>query len=162
LEYLKLFENLYKEEIEYLVCGGLAVNIYGIPRMTADIDLIINFTEENIKKFEEVIKRIRYAPRLPISLGSLLTRDSRLEAVKNKNLVAFSFYNYDNSYMELDVLIDVPFAFGDMWKDRMIRPLGNINVNLVSLDHLIALKKYSNRAQDQNDIILLSKLKNEK
>ena len=41
MDYFKLFEALYLAKIKYLVCGGLAVNIYGIPRMTADVDLLI-------------------------------------------------------------------------------------------------------------------------
>ncbi len=37
MEYLKLFKLLDAREVRYLLCDGLAVNIYGIPRMTADI-----------------------------------------------------------------------------------------------------------------------------
>jgi len=45
MEYLQLFKKLSEEQVRYLICGGLAVNIYGIPRMTADIDLLLDFTD---------------------------------------------------------------------------------------------------------------------
>ena len=58
--------------------------------------------------------------------------------------------------------MDVPFSFEELWNDKEVRNSNELNLNLVSLNHLIALKKYSNRKQDNDDIILLSKLlKNE-
>ena len=50
MEYSLLFEQLEKQKIRYLLCGGMAVNIYGIPRMTADIDLLLDFNEDNIER----------------------------------------------------------------------------------------------------------------
>jgi len=32
----RLFDSLNKGGVEYLVCGGIAVNLYGIERATAD------------------------------------------------------------------------------------------------------------------------------
>jgi len=46
MEYLKLFEQLQQHDIRYMLCGGLAVNVYGIPRMTADIDIVLDFEEK--------------------------------------------------------------------------------------------------------------------
>ena len=51
MEYLELFSKLEQFKVRYLICGGLAVNIYGIPRMTADIDLLLDFTEKNVTDF---------------------------------------------------------------------------------------------------------------
>jgi len=42
---------LNKEEIEYVIVGGLAVVFHGVPRTTMDIDMILN-----IKKEEEIIR----------------------------------------------------------------------------------------------------------
>jgi len=33
--YIEIFRALQKEEVRYLVVGGLAMNLQGIPRMTA-------------------------------------------------------------------------------------------------------------------------------
>ncbi|MCX6295560.1 MAG: hypothetical protein NTX97_05760 [Bacteroidetes bacterium] len=60
--------------------------------------------------------------------------------------------------MNLDVLIDAPFLFDDMWKEKEERPIEGILVNIVSVNHLIAMKQYSNRKQDIDDVVLLSKL----
>ncbi len=163
MEYLELFKKLEQKQVRYLICGGLAVNIYGIPRMTADIDLLLDFTDENIEKFENSVKLLMYQSRLPLSIKSLVDKESRQKAIKDKNLIAYSYFNSRSSYMSLDVLIDVPILFQNMWEKKEERSVEGIKVNIVSVEHLIDLKKYANRKQDQDDIILLSKLlKNEK
>ena len=35
MEYEDLFESLWKENVRFLICGGLALNIYGIPKSTS-------------------------------------------------------------------------------------------------------------------------------
>ena len=42
----KLFSSLNKESIKYLVVGGIAVNLYGIERATADIDELIKMKQK--------------------------------------------------------------------------------------------------------------------
>jgi len=42
LDYQAFFKQLNNQEIDYLIVGGLAVNLHGIPRMTYDIDLMVH------------------------------------------------------------------------------------------------------------------------
>jgi hypothetical protein len=77
----------------------------------------------------------------------------------SKNLVALSFFNFDKNFLALDVLIDFPIPFEELWNHMETRKEGDMHVNLVSIDHLIKLKEYSNRTQDQQDVYYLSKIK---
>ena len=158
MEYISLFKKLFEAEVHYLICGGLAVNIYGIPRMTADIDLLVSFEEENVKKFEKVLDELAFASVVPIQLNTLLDDTKREAMIEEKNLIAYSYYNKRSNFMNVDVLIDVPLSFQDMWENREKREIENFEINIVSLDHLIDLKKYANRNQDQQDILMLNKL----
>ncbi len=158
MEHSELFEQLYKRDIRYLVCGGLAVNIYGIPRMTADIDLLLDFEADNVDKFETAMKQLSYFSAVPVSLKILVDKNEREKIIREKNMIAYSFFNSRSGVMALDILVDVPLAFNDLWKSKEVRKMDSIEVNLVSVEHLIALKKYSNRKQDNDDILLLSKL----
>jgi hypothetical protein len=159
MEYLRIFKALQQFNVKYLVCGGLAVNIYGIPRMTADIDLLIDFDEENITNFESAIKLLVYQQRLPVPLRNFTTARSREAAVKESNLIAYSYYSDASGFMDLDVLLDVPVDFEQLWKNRTIKKAMDVEMHLVGIEDLIVLKKYANRIQDQNDVLLLSKLK---
>jgi predicted nucleotidyltransferase len=157
MEYLKLFEELQNKEIRYLICGGLAVNIYGIPRMTADIDLLIDFKEENILHFENALKAFNYKAVLPFKLSSLKDSEVRKKMKEEKNLIAFSFYNAYTNMMSIDILLDVPLSFETMWENKTVRKIEGTEINLVSLEHLITMKEYSGRVQDKQDIVHLKK-----
>lgn len=160
MDFFSIFEVFHKENIRYLLCGGLAVNIYGVPRMTADIDVLLDFEPENIKRFEICMLNALYKSNLPISLNLLSDKKERIKLISEKNLIAFSYYSTKANTMSMDVLIDVPFTFEELWKRKNTRSNNDALIHLVSLDDLIALKKYSNRKQDQEDIYLLSQLKN--
>jgi hypothetical protein len=41
LVFQHIFEEFKKQKIDYLILGGLAVNLHGVPRMTYDIDIMI-------------------------------------------------------------------------------------------------------------------------
>lgn len=158
MEYFQLFSKLAQHKVRYLICGGLAVNIYGIPRMTADIDILLDFTEENIEHFETAIKLLKYQSMIPLSIKTFVSKEERQKAIKEKNLIAYSYYNNFSNYLNLDVLIDVPLNFEEMWQSKETRQMESVEVNLVSVENLIALKQYANRKQDNDDVILLSKL----
>jgi len=38
--YFEILEELYKRNVRYLLAGGLSVNLYGIPRVTQDIEML--------------------------------------------------------------------------------------------------------------------------
>lgn len=158
MEFVKLFIALSTHQIRYLICGGLAINIYGIPRSTADIDLVLDLEEENVKKFLSIIASVGYFAHLPISLHDLVDKEQRNDFIKNKNLIAYSFYNSSNNVMSMDVLIDTPIDFEKMWSNREIRNIGGKEVTIVSIADLIVMKQYAGRLQDERDIILLSQM----
>lgn len=158
MEYEKLFKALWEAKIRYLICGGLAVNIYGIPRMTADIDLLLDFESKNLEEFEKTLKEISYKASVPVPIRSLVDEKTRKNLKQEKNMIAYSFYSSIAGAMTIDVLIDTPLSFAEFWDKREVRKMNDYEVNLAGLEHLIELKKYSNRAQDKEDVILLSKL----
>lgn len=160
MNYNLLFGKLHEYEVRYVVCGGLAVNLHGIPRMTADVDIILDLSEQNLLHFEKCVTAIKYQLSVPLKISDLSDELKRKNLIETKNLVALSFFNYDKNFLALDVVLHFPIPFDELWKQRVIRKEGIINLNIVSLDHLIQLKEFSNRVQDRQDIYFLSKIKN--
>ncbi len=153
----ELFESLALHKVKYLLCGGLAVNLYGIPRMTADIDLILEWEKENIEKFEKILKENKYRSNLYFQFSNLISATVRQQMVKEKNLIAYSFTSDSLQQMALDVIIDCPINFEIAWERRNIKLIKKAEVNVVSIGDLILLKEYANREQDKLDIINLKK-----
>lgn len=159
MEYQRLFTALWQHEIRYLLCGGLAVNIYGIPRMTADIDLLIDFDESNVEPFLKILDELSYVPAIPLAFKTLCSSNERVKLEKEKNLIAYSFNNRQSGYLALDILLKSPLTFEEMWGRKEQRHGNGFEINVVCLDDLIRLKEYAGRVQDKDDIVLLNKFR---
>lgn len=48
-----IFDKLNSAHVRYLVAGGIAVNVHGYTRMTADLGLVIQMDTDNIKEYNE-------------------------------------------------------------------------------------------------------------
>lgn len=48
-ELKKLITKLNEENVEYALCGGLAMAIYALPRATLDIDILIEASHLKIR-----------------------------------------------------------------------------------------------------------------
>ena len=44
------FKSLHSHDVRYVVIGGIAAIIHGVPRATFDLDLLIEATNENVER----------------------------------------------------------------------------------------------------------------
>lgn len=84
LFYQELFGAFEAVDLRYLVVGGLAVNLYGYVRMTVDLDIMIDLSEENVGKLLRAMDRLGYVPRLPVPPAELVSKEKREEWVSEK------------------------------------------------------------------------------
>ncbi|HKI47891.1 MAG TPA: hypothetical protein VKA69_01085 [Desulfobacteria bacterium] len=88
--YLEIFRALEEHKVRYLLVGGLAMNLHGVPRMTMDIDLVIALDTKNLEKFIGAAASLELQPILPIPLRDLLDSEKRDLWAKDRNMVAFA------------------------------------------------------------------------
>ncbi len=157
--YKEIFEALNDAGAEYLIVGGLAVNLYGVQRGTMDIDLLINLTTLNIKKISDSLLNLGYKPRLPVNVKDFAIPEIREKWIKTKNLIAFTFYYPSEPSKEVDLLINSPIEFKDARTNSRTLFLDGIEIPLIGLYDLITMKKTSDRPQDRWDIKLLDKVR---
>lgn len=48
------------------------MNLHGIPRMTADLDLVVSLNSENLARFLNAMREIGYQPRLQVPADDLI------------------------------------------------------------------------------------------
>lgn len=51
----RIGEELQRYGVKYVLVGGLAINFHGLPRMTHDIDLLIDPSLENIERIKKAL-----------------------------------------------------------------------------------------------------------
>lgn len=162
LDYLAIFKKFNEKGIRYIVVGGIAVNLYGIPRMTYDVDLILDLEDENIKEFLQLLKGWGFKPKVPVDIMDFAKKEIRESWIKNKNMKAFNLVNTEWAISEIDIIIDSPVDYKKGHKGLKHIILHDVSIPVISIDDLIKMKHITERQQDEADIRYLRKLKNEK
>ncbi len=162
LDYLAIFKRLNKEGIRYIVVGGIAVNLYGIPRMTYDIDLLLDLEDKNLDRFLRLLKGWGFKPKVPVDIMDFARKDKRKDWIKNKNMKAFNLINPGWAISEIDIVVDSPIDYEKGYKRVNHIILHGISIPVISIKDLIKMKAITGRQQDRADIKYLKRLKNEK
>jgi hypothetical protein len=158
LDYLGIFKELNKKRIKYIVCGGLAVNLLGIPRMTYDVDLLVDMEDRNLEKLLNLLKKWGFSPRMPVDMMDFADKKIRQSWIKKKRMKAFNVYNTKWAISEIDILIDAPLDYKKASKRASHKKINNIKVPLVAVRDLIKMKEETGRRQDKADIRYLKEL----
>lgn len=152
LDFQRIFKELNRLNIDYLVIGGLAVNFYGVPRMTYDIDLMILLQPENIKKLISKFAAWGYRPKIPVDPIELADEAKRNLWIKEKKMKAINFYNEKMPIKEIDIVFDSPIPYDELKSRAVMIELYGEKIATISINDLIRLKENTGRKQDISDV----------
>ena len=138
-----VFSSLQKHKVKYVVIGGIASVLHGVPRATFDLDILIEATPENAKNLLDAL--------VDASLGtaSLITPEGLLahEITIFKDIV------------RIDVQTRTPgIKFQKAWKNRKTVDYQGQEFYILAKDDLIASKRAAGRDVDLEDVRLLELL----
>ncbi|MBN2802585.1 MAG: hypothetical protein JXR91_05800 [Deltaproteobacteria bacterium] len=131
---LSLFET-YK--IRYLIIGGLAVIYHAKPRFTKDMDIWIEFTDDNIRKANLALSEFGSPENLSFSDDSEV-----LQLGFAPNRIDF-FLRIEN------------INFIDAWTSRIKGSYGKAPANWIDIDTLIKIKSGIQKPKHQEDARIL-------
>lgn len=141
----ELFSTLKKERVKYMVAGGVAVNLYGIERATADIDIVLKLNEDNILKFIGAVKKLGFKPKIPVRLDDFIDEEKRKEWAINKGLMVFSLYDPGTPFFLLDIFVEEPFNFDEVYRQRRKMKFEDVIIPVVPILELIKMKEKTGR-----------------
>lgn len=158
--YEQVFKKLNKKKVRYLIVGGIAVNLHGFPRVTGDLDIMLDLNDgKSINGFVEVVKVLGFKPKIPVKIENFAILSKRKSWIEEKNMKVFSVYNPSQEIEHIDVLVKNLIDFDKAYKSREIIDVGNLKVSVISIDDLIKLKKVAGRKRDEIDIAALKEIK---
>lgn len=142
----KLIKAFSDEGLDYVLVGGAALAIHGLPRSTIDIDIFIESKEENVKKIFKIADK----------LGLVTEQKDILKLVNSPNVIIGQWICF--TYEEQDIL-DVYFTdnkeFNELKKNTIKKHDKTVSVTVVSLETLQKMKNKSKRPIDLADIELI-------
>jgi hypothetical protein len=127
--------------IDYALVGGLAVGVWGSPRATKDIDLLVQ--PNDVTRAKDAVRACGYTlAALPMQFadGMELHRVSKVR---------------DGQLMTVDFIL-VNRNLEPAWQSRERRETEATPLSVISRDALIAMKLAAGRPQDQADAIKLT------
>lgn len=141
---LNVYRSLNRNRVRYIVIGGIACILYGNPRVTKDIDILIEATFENSTKLLKALKAVNFGT------ADLTTAKKIIE----NEVTMFKDYIY------LDVLTKIKgITFERAWARRVIKKIQGVRIPLLHIDDLILSKKAVGRDIDLIDVRILKKIK---
>ncbi|HUG38726.1 MAG TPA: hypothetical protein VML54_17340 [Candidatus Limnocylindrales bacterium] len=144
--------------IRFVLVGGVAVILHGVPRTTADLDLVIDLEEGNVRRFVGIMAQLGFVPRAPVAAADLASADHRRAWVADKHMMAFTFHRPGRPLDEVDVLIDPPLPFAELAAGADLLEAEGLRLPVVGIRHLIRMKEHAGRAQDVADVDALRRL----
>ncbi len=163
-EVQQIVEALNNAHVRYVVAGGLAVIAHGYLRLTMDIDLVIDLERDNLLRGLNVLEKVGYKPRLPVTNEQFVNAQTRESWIKDKNMMVYPLWNPSEANgMVIDVFVKCPFDFADEYaKAKWMEIDGGPRVPFVGLDCLLRMKEIAARPKDLVDIEYLERARNEK
>lgn len=158
IPYEEVFKALNEAKVEYLVCGGAAVVLFGFPRLTIDLDLIVSLEKDNLANIYNVLTRLNYRPQAPIKKEEFIQKEKLEELAEKKNMKVVSFYNLNDPFKVVDVGVNLPNISEILKKKEFIR-IKNLKIPVISIDALMKMKKDLGRPQDLIDVLNLKEIK---
>ncbi|MCX5677832.1 MAG: hypothetical protein NTY76_01845 [Candidatus Omnitrophica bacterium] len=156
--YEDILREFQKQKVKYVLVGGIAVNLLGSLRSTADMDILVEMTDANLAKVVRILKKKGYHVKQSVDPMGIADSKKREDWIKNKYMKAFNFYK-ENEFKEVDIIIESPVSFEEAKNDIVHVRSGDITIPVVSIDNLIKMKKSAGRSIDKLDMEELKKIK---
>ena len=143
-DFREFIELLNENEVDYLIVGGYALAVHGIPRYTQDIDFWIRTNQKNIKKILKVLKDFGFAS-IDLKEEDFLDKDNVIQLGYPPN--------------RIDLLSEIDgVVFDEAFKERTIIEIEGLKVNFINFRDLKKNKEASGRLQDLADLEKLNKI----
>jgi hypothetical protein len=149
--YEEILRAFQKEKVKYILVGGIAVNLLGSLRSTADMDILIEMSDENIKRVVRILKASGYSVKQPVDPLGLADKETREVLIRKKHL--------KDGLSEVDIIVDTPVDYTDAAKNKLYIKSGDIAIPVISINNLIRMKKNTDRNIDRLDIEELKRIK---
>lgn len=146
-EFAQLLNELNRDEVPYVVVGGVAVNLLGRERITRDVDVLVPDTEAQALAIRQMLHR----------LGATRIDGSPLPDAW------FDGTHHIRARTELGIIDFIPEGDGPLsWASvsgaAHSDEFYGVRVPRVSLRHLVALKRLADRPQDREDLRRLERV----
>ena len=149
---VELLQALSDGQVQYVLVGGLAVQLHGFLRSTFDIDLVLAMNDGNLSRFIAVAQGYGLVPVIPVPMDSLRNASLIDQWHREKGMLAFALREPHVGGSVVDVLVRSDVPYDRLMANAVAGELFGRKVWIASIDDLLVMKRIANRPKDQLDV----------
>ncbi len=135
-DFKDFFLSLNAHKVRYLLVGGWAVGLYGVPRATKDIDILVATDAENLFQLSQALLEFG-APAIDMA----------------HFLEAGNVFRMGRSPVQIDIINEASGVdMNECYARRNVIQWDGVSISVISKEDLIVNKRASGRNQDLADI----------
>jgi Nucleotidyl transferase AbiEii toxin, Type IV TA system len=133
-------QALEKEDVQYVLVGGVALNVHGIARATQDVDIFVSPELENVNRLKRALRAV--------------WNDPEIDGIRQEDLTgAYPTIRYGPP--REDFVIDLMARRGDAFRFEVLEAVtvswAGANVRVATPETLYKMKKGTIRPVDRSD-----------
>ena len=135
-----VFASFQSHDVRYVVIGGIAAVLYGVPRATFDLDILVEATVPNAERLLQALRAAGFGTADLTDVHGILANE----------ITIF------NDQVRIDVQTSTPgITFHDAWNRRETMDYQGQKFYVASRQDLIASKRAAGRPRDLEDVRIL-------
>jgi hypothetical protein len=135
-----VFKSFQQHNVKYVVIGGIAAVLYGVPRATFDLDILIEASPENAQRL----------------LDALIDAGMGTATLTNSDEILANDITIFKDRVRIDVQLSIPgIQFEKSWNRKQTMQYQGQQFYVVSIEDLIRSKRAAGRDVDLEDVRLL-------
>jgi len=135
-----VFASFQSHDVRYVVIGGIAAVLHGVPRATFDLDILIEATPLNAERLLQALRAAGFGTAELIDAPGLLANE----------ITVF------NDRVRIDVQTSTPgLTFAEAWNHRETMAYQGQEFSVASRQDVIASKRAAGRRKDLEDVQVL-------
>jgi hypothetical protein len=139
-DFREFLQALNEQEVEYILVGGFAVILHGYQRVTGDMDIWVNRTEENYVRIKAAFDQF----------GMPVFDMSRENFLFEKSMDVYRFGRRPNA---IDIMLSVKgLQFSECFEIAKWFEDDGLQIKVLHINHLRQAKKEAGRFKDFDDL----------
>jgi hypothetical protein len=140
----KLLVALARSGVDYAVAGGVAVILNGYPRVTVDVDILVNDSPENLRRLLACLGDWGEGWSRELKIEDFLPQEGSIRVMEE---------------FDLDIFTRMAGKSLEEFRPRLCHlDAGGVRIPYLAAQDLILLKQDSWRDKDQLDVVALRKI----
>jgi hypothetical protein len=156
MDYAEILRALLDRGARFAVAGGFACLAHGVVRVTLDLDLLVEMSDENLACLWDTLSGLGFMTQQPVSKADVVSAARLGTLARDKGMQALSWVHGTHPFVIVDLLVGDAFQ----WSTALIEEvrLFGLLVPVVRREELIRMKRAAGREKDLVDVRELERL----